>query len=637
MKTTLFKDRRQAFFDRALQNAASLTGTSAAFYQLVRIATGKALQEDIILERCDFIDARHDCADFALHCLTRLLYQFPDALSVELASRIRSTVLSFKYWPDEPGVDSLCTWTENHQILYASGAYLVGQMFPEETFTNAGHTGRQKMALARPRILRWLDLRFRTGFSEWLSNVYYVEDFIALLSLIDFSDDDEIRQRATMVLDLMLFDIALNNFHGLAGSTHGRSYERQKKWASRESVAGTARLLFGSGDFHTSFNYSTPCFALSTRYRLPQVLETVANDATTYTNRQRMGIKLAEAERWGLGFEDVEDGMVYLSLEAYLHPRTATLTARMLDAFNWWENDFFKDIAGHRWLINTLRRLRLLPLVMRVVERDVCRNTREEVNFTTYRTSHYMLSAAVDYRPGYGGDQQHIWQATLGPDAVCFTAHPAKRKGPTPNYWTGEGTLPRVAQVENVLVVVYKINTTPGLYLTNRLLFTHAWLPRDKFDDVVERDGWLFARKGDGYLALRSRNPYRWQTEDGEDQNREIIAEGKTNIWLCELGSRDESGSFSQFINALCAAPLAFRGLRVDYTSPSQGRVEFGWRGPFRHNGQIRALHDFPRYDNVYTKTAFPAERVEIRRGEQWLVLDWQQGTRRVSRQPTDR
>ena len=44
---------------------------------------------------------------------------------------------------------------------------------------------------------------------------------------------------------------------------------------------------------------------------------------------------------------------------------------------------------------------------------DLCRNTREQVNITTYRTPDYMLSCAQDYRPGYGGDQQHIWQATL--------------------------------------------------------------------------------------------------------------------------------------------------------------------------------------------------------------------------------
>ena len=281
-----------------------------------------------------------------------------------------------------------------------------------------------------------------------------------------------------------------------------------------------------------------------------------------------MGIKLSEAERWGLGFENFEDGMVYLSLEAYLHPRTAALTVRMLDAFNWWENRFFKDIARYKGLINTLRRLRLLPLLMRMVERDVCRNTREEVNLITYRTPDYMLSAAVDYRPGYGGDQQHIWQATLGPDAVCFTAHPAKREGPTPDYWTGEGTLPRVAQVENVLVAVYKINTMPGLYVTNRLLFTHAWFPKDKFDEVVERDGWVFARKGDGYLALYSRNPYRWQTEDGEDQDREIIAEGKTNIWLCELGSREVRRFYAIHRCDLCRSaniPRIERGLHFAF------------------------------------------------------------------------
>lgn len=624
--------RRRTFFDYALQNAAALTGTAATYYQLVRSATGKTLQEDVLLATCDFIDARNDCADFALHGLIRFLYQFPAALSADLAARIRTTVLRFKYWPDEPGVDSLCTWSENHQILYAAGAYLVGQLFPDEVFSNAGHSGRQKMELARPRILRWLDLRFRTGFSEWLSNVYYDEDFIALLSLVDFSADEELRRRAAMVMDLMLFDVALNSFQGLFGSTHGRSYEQNKKWAGREGTACTARLLFGSGDFSPSLNLSAPCFALSAHYRLPHVLYAVANDTAAYINRQRMGLKLAEAERWGLGFADFEDGMVYLSLEAYFHPRTAALTARMFDAFNWWENGFFKAIAGYRGLITWLRRLGLLGFLMRLVERDVCRNTREEVNVITYRTPHYMLSAAVDYRAGYGGDQHHIWQATLGPDAICFTAHPAKREKPTPDYWTGEGTLPRVAQVQNVLVAVYNIDTRPGLYVTHRLLFTHAWLPKDKFDEVVERAGWVFARKGDGYLALRSRNPYAWQTAEGEDQQREIIAAGTTNIWLCELGSRDQNGDFSQFIAAICTAPLTFRALRVDYTSPSQGRIEFGWRGPFRQNGQAIALRDFPRYENLYAQVSFPAERVEIQQGEHCLVLDWRKQVRDASR-----
>ena len=101
-------------------------------------------------------------------------------------------MLGFKYWPDEPGIDSMCTWTENHHILFASAAYLAGQLFPDAIFTNSGHAGAEKMAQNRPRISRSLDLRFRTGFSEWLSHVYYDEDLTALLSLVDFCADAEI-------------------------------------------------------------------------------------------------------------------------------------------------------------------------------------------------------------------------------------------------------------------------------------------------------------------------------------------------------------------------------------------------------------------------------------------------------------
>ena len=621
-----------------LDNEEPLSQTRASHYQLLRTVTGRELQEEEISSVCDFIDERHDCADFAVHGLLRLLYQFANAVGSELTARVRATVLAFKYWPDEPGLDSLCTWTENHTILYASAAYLAGQLFPDEVFTNAGHTGCEKMAIARPRIVRWLDLRFRTGFSEWLSNVYYDEDLVALLSLVDFCGDEELVQRATMVTDLMLLDVALNSFQGFFAGSHGRSYEDQNKRASGDSVAAAARLFFGvpagavpGGAFLPRRSLSAPSAALTTRYRLPRVLQAVAHDPAPLLNRQRMGIEIEDAERFGLGFRSLEDGVLLFALEAYLHPRTAALTLRMMEAFDWWQNSFLKDIGDSRRLLETLQRLGLLRFGMRLLEKDVCRNIRGAPNLITYRTPHYMLSSAADHRAGYGGDQHHIWQATLGPDAVCFTAHPAKREGPTPNYWAGEGTLPRVTQVKNVLISVYRINTMPGPYVTHRLLFTHAWLPRDAFDEIIERDGWVLARKGDGYLALRSRNAYHWQTEEGPDKDREMIAPGKTNVWICELGSREESGSFDQFVAAVCAAPLRFRGTRVDYTSPSQGHLQFGWRGPFRRDGQMVPLRDFPRYDNDYAQAPYPADLVRVRRGDDWLALDWNKVEREAS------
>jgi hypothetical protein len=349
---------------------------------------------------------------------------------------------------------------------------------------------------------------------------------------------------------------------------------------------------------------------------MPPVLEAIAHDQdrSELVSRQRMGLRVDQAARWGLGFRELEDGMTWLTLEAYLHPRTADLTLRMFDRFNWWENAFFADFKRYRPLIRGLRAAGLMRPLARWLEWDLCRNTREEVNIYTYRTPDYQLSAAQDYRPGYGGDQQHIWQATLGPEAVCFTTHPARPPGlgPTPDYWAGSGLLPRVAQVKNVLIAVYHLTRRPALYTPTRLFFTHAWLPRDRFDEVAERDGWVFARKGDGYLALRSQHPYAWNEAPGEDQGRELIVQAHDNIWICELGRRAVDGTFTDFIDRLARACLRFDRLSVVYESPSQGSLSFGWQGPFCQNGQEVPLHDYPRYENPYTRAGFPAGRIEI-------------------------
>lgn len=649
-----YEARRQAFFAHLLRNPAP-ENTKPAWFELARAAAGGVPHEGILHATLDFIDARKDCADFALHAILRLLYGWPrdgsvgsvgpratSPVSDSLLRRARATVLGFKYFPDESGTDSLCTWTENHYILFTSAAYLAGQLYPDEGFANSGESGREKVERNRPRILRWLDLRFRTGFSEWLSHVYYDEDFAALLALYDFAADEEIRRRAAAVLDLLVLDMALNSFRGVFGSTHGRAYENTKKWAANEGTTDTAKLLFGMGIFSGFDNMSAIAFALS-RYRVPPAIEAVARalnapDGTALVNRQRMGIRVAELERWGLRPDNFEDGMHALTLEAYLHPRTIVNTLRMFDVCNWWQNAFLDDFTAYRRVLKFLGLVGGLPWLARIFVRDVCRNTREEVNLYTYKTPEFMLSTAQDYRKGYGGDQQHIWQATLGPDAVCFTTHPAKLDGVTPNYWAGSGLLPRAAQYRNVAIIIYRIRRIPALYVPVRHFFTHAWLPQDQFDEVVEKAGWIFARKGDGYLALRSQRPYFWNAGDEasaaaarragvslrgdpEDVGREVVAPGADNVWICQVGRRAEDGPFADFIARIVAAELDFDGAVVTFASPGNGRMRLGWEGPFCVDGVAIPLRGYPRYDNPFVHAEFDAAEIRVVAGEQeWVV-----------------
>ena len=127
--------RRAAFLAFIRQNPAP-TNVKAPWIELGRLAAGGAPHTGIITAALDYIDARKDSSDIPLHCVLRMLYQFSgdNRLDEQLISRARESVLGYKFWPDEPGSDSMCTWSEHHYILFASAAYLAGQLFPDKVF-----------------------------------------------------------------------------------------------------------------------------------------------------------------------------------------------------------------------------------------------------------------------------------------------------------------------------------------------------------------------------------------------------------------------------------------------------------------------------------------------------------------------
>ncbi|MGE5221905.1 MAG: hypothetical protein ACM3PY_05685 [Omnitrophica WOR_2 bacterium] len=231
-----------------------------------------------------------------------------------------------------------------------------------------------------------------------------------------------------------------------------------------------------------------------------------------------------------------------------------------------------------------------------------------QVNTVTYRTQDFQLSSAQDYDPGGKGCQEHIWQATLGPDAVVFVNHPtsmSEEDASQPNLWAGNGVLPRVAQWGDVLIAVYRLPEDDWLG------FTHAYFPAAAFDEYKVQANWAFARKGSGYLALAAAQGLELAT-GGQTAYRELRSKGGENTWICHMGQALLDGGFAEFQDKIQAMQVNFDGLSVSLQTLRGEQISFGWQAPFVVNGQEQPLSGFPHIENPYCAAGLPADQIDI-------------------------
>lgn len=250
-------------------------------------------------------------------------------------------------------------------------------------------------------------------------------------------------------------------------------------------------------------------------------------------------------------------------------------------------------------------------------ERHVINAAGDTINKVTYKTPDYMLASVQDYRPGEKGYQQHIWQATFGPDAVVFVNHPpviSEEGAHRPNFWAGNYILPRVAQWKDVLFALHNLPEDDWLG------FTHAHFPVYMFDAHEVRDHWAFARKGDGYLALYASNGLSL-VKRGPAAYRELRAYGRETVWICQMGRAALDGDFESFQEKVLGLNVEVQGLAVRYGSLRGETFSFGWEAPLVHDGAEEPLSGFKHYENPYSVTTLPASEMDIHFGDYVMRL----------------
>jgi hypothetical protein len=606
-----YDERRQQFLEYCAPQSTS--GRTGFFSQILRLELGRdAVDEGPIREGIAFVDSREDCCDFAVAGLVRILYRFHDSplISRQLIADIEACLLRFKYWWDEPAGDNKrCYWTENHQIIFHCDELLAGQLFRDQKFGNDGKSGAEHMQHALHLIRRWIEFRIRFGFSEWLSHCYFEEDLLALVNLYDYAEQEDVKRNAGLLIDVILFEMALHTYRGVMGCSHGRTYPRFILGGRLENSACTAKLMLGMGLYNQSGPLGTTMLATST-YRCPAIFEKIAADLNgPVLIEERHSFDMDDIPSLGLSYTNTEDVNLYWSVQDYTHEKVYPLSQWLTNTTGIWldREQYLPRYAQIRdWQVTQYGR---------VVDPNLDCHAMTEVHIQTYRTGNYMLSCAQDYRPGKPGYQQHPWQATLGIDAMVYTSHPASDNVTSrPNYWAGNGILPRAVQHKNVLVCLHHLPATDAFP------FSHAYFPKAAFDEVVEQNGWICARKDDGYLALHVSQPYRWMNNE-KGETVEVRADAPDVAWVVEMGEQGQWADFGSFVQAVTRAKLSLVGLQVEYESPSQGKISFGWHEDLVVKGAPVALHSYPRFENPYCKNDFLARKIEVgREGEKYVM-----------------
>ena len=622
------------------------------------------------------IDMREDCADFTACGLIRFYLENEHRLAEVNKEEIKKCLTGFKYWMDQYDgrADSMCHWSENHQILFAVTEYLAGMEWQDASFAD-GKSGSEHVLLAKERINAWMYQRYYYGFNEYYSNNYYPEDIAPMANFIQFADakDSDMVDRMKIVMDLIWIDIATQSYRytNAEGRTQyafvsasGRMYMDNK---SSDDTGNRLRpyvnlVLENGEDYLENDNRFFVCFRRmyeSGVYQVPEAIKAIfLDEAETRVVKSSNGLTLAELQEKGLIGENVDQIMMQMGMEAFSNSEVIDNSIKYLRKNKLFKNEFLNDFK----LVNLwpLTLTKSLGALSGILNPSTDGKAIQRANVYTYRTEYYSMSTTQEHFAGDYADQHHISVSTVSGDISVYNAQPM-RNSSRGQYWVGYGRLPYSVQDESVNISIYTIPEKTGMLEPHVVGYTHAYFPVGLFDEVnLEHldEGYVFARKGDTYVMMlatsdgeatlafkndmpgvsaediasdmsKIKDSVREVIEASGDLRYDLILEGgKNHAWVTELSSVKEDGSFGEFVERILANKISFEDMTVKYESDNKA-FDVKYNEHFKLNGE-NVDTNYARYESVYVggKTEREADVITLSFGGKTLTLNYEMGTR---------
>lgn len=510
------------------------------FPEIKDLHEGRTIDETSLLALLDFIDHRYDCSDFRMVSVIRSLYDYKHLISDTTLVLMKNTVLNFKYHMEDPGVDGMCFWSENHQLIFSAVEYLAGHLFFDEIFINTQKKGIFHKERAYSNLIYWFKTRFELGFVEFHSNTYFEEDIAPLSLLIDLAPDEIIKKQATILMDLLMLDLALHNYRGYFNAASGRCYEMQKKDPKTQDVLDIMKKAFDLGP-NLIFDYTrlSTDFILNRTYQVPDVIKRIAHDTKTSIIKDSHGLYLHEVERYFKSDKNIyTTGLYFWSMEAFTNVESIDYTMQMFHDWKLHQNTFLYNLKTFDHVM--IKKLKLMKPLIKLLNPTTQGIAIQRANVYTYKHKDYMLSTAQMHVPKSFGDQQHIGGASIHDDIHVFVTHPAQAffednsRNFSPSYWVGNGIMPFAFQHENTSLYVFDLRVRKGMFEKKRALFSHLFFDTKRFDNVIIGYNYILGVKDKTMIGIKTLLPL---VKFKDDEFRQY---GKVTSWSFHVSSLDD-------------------------------------------------------------------------------------------------
>lgn len=642
--------------DKAEADKYSLNINGKSFEDLYLFLSGKQAEPSfseeevyaLLLKQAEYMNGRFDCADFRAQLLFKIYKDCADKLSNASEELIKNTFLGFKYSMDEPGDDSMCYWSENHQILFAVSEYLAGQEWPDEVFTNSLMTGDEHKKKAAIRIDAWMSQRFNYGFSEYLSNNYLAEDIAPMANFIAYADDKKRIERMKIIMDILWLDVALNSVDNRFVAVSSRMYGNNKAAnCIGNSIQSAMNTLWGVADETKKPNYIVLCFTDAAEkglYTLPEAIKDIALSDESFVSKMSCGLSPDDMVSEKLIGQSDECIMAQTGAEAFTNHQVICNTLEYLRKNKLFRNKFLcyfrflnlTVLKGVNWQ-KFARKHSIMPHGIALGRGNVY----------TFRNKHYSMSTDICKAVDMCGAQEHVWTANISDNLTLFTTHPAGdgggKYGASPGYWVGNGRRPMSVQNENVNITVYKIPSEKRLGESGIAAMTHAYMPKNLYDEFELESNTVFARRNSVFVAFIANGALEFRPFDsnsakgvlkGRKFPDDISLEGGFDlcrfgdgyhIYITEL-SDSEKETFDEFKKRIRSNAVRFDGDGVSYQTQS-GIIEVSYSGKFSINGKP-AAKEFARYDSKFCKAERKSDSITVDSGKHRLILDFENAKR---------